>query len=115
MEKSYRQIYEEAVWEHINQNYVIHHIDFDRTNNRISNLVMLPKELHIKYHSFLQGIDPNWKTGVIKLCFYVSLGCPNLYISKDQMIEFYDVMSECQYWLEYRNLLLDNKRCKYGR
>lgn len=114
MKKSYRQIYEEALGEQIIQNYVIHHIDFDRTNNQISNLVMLPKELHTKYHFFLQSTDPNWKTGVITLCSLVLLGCPNLYISKDKMIEFYDIMSECQYWLEYRNSLINKRSVANG-
>lgn len=38
----------------------------------------------------------------------------NLYISKDKMIEFYDIMSECQYWLEYRNLLINKRSVANG-
>lgn len=32
--------------------YVIHHIDEDRNNNDISNLLLLPRDLHSKYHEY---------------------------------------------------------------
>lgn len=33
------------------EEYVIHHIDENRKNNNISNLILLPRELHAEYHT----------------------------------------------------------------
>lgn len=34
-----------------NSEYVIHHIDQDKSNNKISNLILLPRNLHTKLHT----------------------------------------------------------------
>ena len=46
----YRQFYKEYYGIDFDDSMVIHHIDFDRSNNNIDNLLMMPKELHAKYH-----------------------------------------------------------------
>lgn len=50
----YRKIFTEQVC-FIPQDWVIHHIDFDRENNNPLNLVAIPKRLHNAYHS-----QANW-------------------------------------------------------
>lgn len=40
-----------------NNDFVIHHIDEDKTNNDINNLVILPREKHIAWHRILQNED----------------------------------------------------------
>ena len=56
---NYRKIYEKAVGEKIEEGYEIHHIDFDRNNNNILNLVALPKCIHREYHTLLLKIKRN--------------------------------------------------------
>ena len=40
-----------------NNDFIIHHIDEDKTNNDINNLVILPREKHIAWHRVLQNED----------------------------------------------------------
>lgn len=37
--------------------YDIHHIDFNRSNNNIKNLVSLPKRVHADYHKTLNQLN----------------------------------------------------------
>ena len=39
--------------------YQIHHIDGDRTNNKISNLILLPTELHKELHAVFSSVPIN--------------------------------------------------------
>ena len=60
----YRQLYKEHYGIEFDQNMAVHHIDFDRSNNNIDNLLLMPRSLHQKYHfavNCLQGTG----TGVI--------------------------------------------------
>lgn len=54
----YKKIYSENMnglkWD-FNQ-YDIHHIDLDRSNNDFDNLVLVPKRLHRKFHFFYNSI-----------------------------------------------------------
>lgn len=57
---NYRQLYKDYYGIEFGPEMVVHHIDFDRSNNNISNLLLLPNRLHAKYHFTLQmlvGID----------------------------------------------------------
>ena len=47
---NYRKFYEKETGHAIPIGYEIHHIDENRDNNKIYNLVMIPKELHEKLH-----------------------------------------------------------------
>ena len=40
-----------------NNDFVIHHIDEDKTNNDINNLAILPREKHVAWHRILQNED----------------------------------------------------------
>lgn len=51
--ENYREIYKNYFNINFNDNYDIHHIDFDHSNNNIDNLILLPKELHNKYHNLI--------------------------------------------------------------
>lgn len=47
---NYRKLYENHYGINIPPEYDIHHIDFNRDNNKIDNLILLPKRLHRKLH-----------------------------------------------------------------
>lgn len=41
----------------IEEDFDIHHIDFNRKNNCIKNLVKLPKKLHADYHAVIKKLN----------------------------------------------------------
>ena len=68
---NYRKYYKDYYGIDFDSNYVIHHIDFDRSNNDINNLILLPSKLHSRYHFLLTGFnsDKNNKGNMMKnLC-----------------------------------------------
>lgn len=40
-----------------NNDFIIHHIDENKTNNDINNLAILPREKHVAWHRILQNED----------------------------------------------------------
>lgn len=60
----YRQYYKDYYGIEFDDNMVVHHIDFDRTNNNIDNLLLLPKEVHAKYHWYVSSLGGTG-TGII--------------------------------------------------
>ena len=56
----YRKLYEDYYGK-IGENRVIHHIDHDKNNNKLFNLVSIPATTHSKYHNYfyqLLQFDP---------------------------------------------------------
>lgn len=53
----YLNIYEQKTGIKIPKGNHIHHIDHNRSNNEINNLVSIPKQLHIKYHRVKHHYD----------------------------------------------------------
>lgn len=47
---NYRQYYKEYYGIEFGEDYSVHHIDMNRDNNNISNLLLLPKKLHNRLH-----------------------------------------------------------------
>lgn len=104
--KNYREKYKRYYEIDFDSDYVIHHIDFDRNNNDIGNLLLLPSELHQRYHFYLAAIcGANWKTGQFtintKLSPFGMLPCNN----DDYLQGLIDTVKECQKWLQYKNNL----------
>lgn len=56
----YRQLYKDHYGIEFGPEMAVHHIDFNRDNNSIDNLLLLPNKLHAKYHvayQMLTGIN----------------------------------------------------------
>lgn len=53
---NYRQYYKDYYGIEFGPDMVVHHIDFDRSNNDIRNLLLLPNRLHTKYHFVIQTL-----------------------------------------------------------
>lgn len=108
--KDYRKIYQSKCNITIPKDYEIHHIDFNRKNNEIMNLVMLPKELHKKYHRVLLELQNSRYEIITKVQSNIDSGnLINDYISINQHeIEnkFIKIWYECQIYVDYRNYLL---------
>lgn len=47
-------VMEKHIGRYLEKGEVVHHIDFDKTNNDISNLMLMTNSEHIKYHSKLR-------------------------------------------------------------
>lgn len=55
----YRNLYEKHYGITIPPEYEVHHIDFNRDNNNIENLLLLPKGLHRQLHRVRDTSDVN--------------------------------------------------------
>lgn len=80
----------------ISDKYHVHHIDLNRENNEIYNLLILPKDLHIKYHMYLNEINKCAKETEVKFNAKI---CGNLLNSNSMKINsaknLIDVLKEC--------------------
>ena len=93
-----RKIYAEYFGIEIPKDMEIHHIDEDPENDDIKNLLMLPKELHQRYHTcknaampLLSGFDGLLR-GYNQYHFLV-------------LSEFSDVLGECLMWMGEKEML----------
>lgn len=80
--------------------FQVHHIDGNRENNSIDNLVLLPRELHAKIHAtipvpFQEGLTV--QEAVKKFQWAVLNGYSD-WLMGVEIPTFYDVMKECSYW-----------------
>ena len=101
--KDYRKKYKRYYNIEFSKDYVVHHIDFDRSNNDISNLVLLPRKLHSKYHFCLSCIrHESGESGPVFLMDgrinSTNYLCWRLSLLKD----FTDVLEECSRWYDYK-------------
>lgn len=108
--KNYRKIYEKKCNIKIPKEYEIHHIDFNRENNDILNLVMLPRKLHSDYHKKLEKYLSIQYEVKIKLQNSLDRGFNiNEYIKNvDLRIieDFINIWYECMKYINYRDYLL---------
>lgn len=55
--QDYRKKYKDHYGIEFGRDYVVHHIDKNRENNDISNLILLPNRLHSKFHCVIDGLQ----------------------------------------------------------
>lgn len=77
--------------------FVIHHIDLNRSNNNIDNLVLLPKELHIKYHYLFSRIKEMLD---IKTFFIRGNSVNNHSCMKELLEQYLQVIEDCDKWYD---------------
>lgn len=73
----------------------VHHIDLDRENNDIKNLILLPKDLHKRYHDLLPYVQSLIDNKSLKTIIDINNGQTLYY---DEMKEFCEVMIEINSW-----------------
>lgn len=95
--ENYRLKYKRYYGIDFGKDYVIHHIDFDRNNNDISNLLLLPKELHTQYHIILNILGGN--NGLVDLRLNRTI---KTFANLPQCI------SECQKWQLWKKYEYDD-------
>lgn len=100
MANDYRKLYKNYYGIDFDKNYEIHHIDLNHENNEISNLVLLPKKLHRKYHLYIYGYDDNHE---LKLNVEISGNCLSANTYNMSVIEnVMEVLNECNKWYDYK-------------
>ena len=109
---NYRKLYEEHHDLKIPKDWDIHHIDADRENNKINNLIMLPSKLHQALHNHI-GLLPKNQLKVLRR-WYKKKGIyyTAYYLGK----EIREVVSHMRVpkRLQKRNkIYIENKRKKY--
>lgn len=95
---NYRKIYADYYGIVLSPEYAIHHIDGNRSNNEINNLLLLPRKLHSKYH-FYKNIMDGWDKNTRLSEIY-----PNTYLV-DAIRKFSDACEECFYWYKVKDLM----------
>lgn len=104
--KNYRLKYKRYFGIDFGSDYEIHHIDFNRENNDIDNLVLLPKELHKKYHFVINQLSNcNDENGFID--FRISNRTVTDF-SVGYLHTLVDVMNECSEWANWKRHGYDN-------
>jgi hypothetical protein len=111
--KDYRKKYKRYYGIEFGSDYAIHHLDFDRTNNSIENLLLLPSELHTRYHYYLQALNMrDWKSGELIIKTRIDEHGWEYY-SDETLLSFLQTMKECEMWLGRKrqmDWLLQNKK-----
>ena len=99
--KDYRAIYKEFYDIEFDSSFVIHHIDFDRTNNDIENLILLPRGLHSKYHQVIREIQgtPKSENPLIDLKITT-----DMFYRRFAYRDLAEVVSKIGDWVCFRNL-----------
>lgn len=103
--KNYRIKYKRYYEIDFSNEYEIHHIDLDHTNNDISNLLLLPKELHRKYHYYLNVTAHPLREEKIERTINITLNDFDPYYNIDEIKKLIEVINECQKWIAYKNQL----------
>lgn len=112
--KNYRQYYKDYFGIDFGSNLHIHHIDGNRENNHIDNLLLMPKELHSKFHLASYSYEDGYKLFSPKLEYIL----PNGLSYSQEMFKIYiDCIIEIQKWVyykefKYQNIKLDDLKLK---
>lgn len=107
---NYRTFYKRHYKIDFSNYYQIHHIDFDRDNNDISNLLLLPRDIHRQYHNAVKALS--------RLKGYPLTGTINLRpvgwlladvdYERECIKRFWEAMDACRKWVDYK-MYLDGK------
>ena len=98
--KNYREKYKRYYGIEFDRKFVVHHIDENRENNDINNLLLLPLKLHSKYHTYKDMFKMIAKDG---LCLDLTYsGSTMLRMQLAYLDDFVEAWSEIQKWIEYK-------------
>lgn len=97
---NYRQYYKEYYGIDFGKEFSVHHIDMNRDNNDISNLLLLPKEVHNRFHlsaySYKEGIE-SINPNLNRIC-----AC-GLNYEINMLKTYIDTIIEIQKWIGYKD------------
>lgn len=100
---NYRNKYKQYYGIDFGKQYIVHHIDEDRNNNDIDNLLLLPNVLHSKYHQYKRELEMNfYKFQYLDLTEISMLSLGHGY---DALTKFMKITKECEKWVIYKQQL----------
>lgn len=89
--KNYREYYKSYFNIKFGNNMEVHHIDMNRDNNDISNLLLLPKDIHQKYHR-IESFFNNIKIGSNKFFDFSTSPYVIMFTEKHNILEISNVI-----------------------
>lgn len=101
---NYRKYYKDYYSIEFGREFDIHHIDRNRENNDISNLILLPKTLHQKYHTKLYGAQCACEAEDILTIYRSSYALGELedFLSvAEEMLEWSGLKNACDNFISY--------------
>ena len=105
---NYRTAFKKYYGIDIPNGYEIHHIDLDRNNNDINNLLLLPVKLHHEYHFYLSATRAETDNGLLR--YFNAKICGGQVNTNDYEIMMIEglirVLDKCKPWYDYK-LYLD--------
>jgi hypothetical protein len=116
---NYRKFYEKETGSKIPDGFDIHHIDCDRSNNHILNLVALPKELYREYHRQISGLSPTMPGEQNNLMFSINLQLSSgIVLDYEDMLvkqffKAWEVVKQCSHYIYHRNSLIGFDKVMY--
>lgn len=99
---NYRKLYEKKLNIKIPDGYHVHHIDCDKVNNNILNLMHMPNKLHHRYH-YWRCLAMQW------ISVNPQLLIMSHELNSNKLIEFASVYDECQKYCLDSEILKMNK------
>lgn len=96
---NYRKFYKETTGVEIPKGFDVHHIDGNRSNNDIMNLVAIPRNVHRSYHSHEMFLGE-------KLCFTVNCNPASYNYHINGIIKLSKSTEIIHGFIVYRNHLL---------
>lgn len=103
---NYRKFYAEQTGLPVPKDFDIHHLDGNRDNNSISNLVAIPKKLHHQYHWYKNQVSLEISEGDLIPRGYTDGGKAFLDYFVSRLVDFKKPFYEVGEWVDYRNYLL---------
>lgn len=94
IKNNYRQFYKEYYRVEFSDKFDIHHIDMNRDNNMIQNLILLPRIVHSNYHT-LENLVTISTLGNEQILFSIASKLNN---AKTNFKAIYDICNEIYYW-----------------
>lgn len=98
--KNYRLKYKRHYGIDFGREYAVHHIDGNRENNDIKNLLLLPTKLHSKYHFLKQIVEAG---SVPTIITGNGLHSQQYYLTN--LENFLETLNECNKWFDYKMYL----------
>lgn len=105
--KNYKRFYEQQTGRKVPKGWDIHHIDGNRGNNGIYNLLALPRYVHLKYHDVINKMNEIKGPLDFRLTYEnINLGIYRMQFELQRQAEAYTTL--CWKFVEFKYLLLNN-------
>lgn len=105
---NYRKFYKNYYSIDFGPDMVVHHIDEDRENNEIYNLLLLPSELHQRWHSIKRKCKSMQEIETITESFSMRSG--SYRVAMSYLREYEKVREDVERWILYKSQLDCEKR-----